>query len=439
MRFIFLLFLFPIIVIGQCDVELIYYDFETHEVSITTHNGSGCIGDGVQKLQLGMHKPGLDSNWMYCSNPINHPGYVWFPTINWDSAPSNNAVPELDPDGDGYLTEGDTCTFNILDLPYIQSDYYWCWFEMVEQAYADGCVEIVLWQINLSQTSHVWEGGWATSPSGISVGNYPDVNIEDNSVSVEDSCYCVTDTFTVWIYADTLYEYSVDTIVEYVEVELWDTLIATQIDTLIEYVQIPPDTVITIQVDTLIEYVWDTLLIVQVDTVVEFVELPPDTIEIEIVDTLYLNVFDTTYIDVHDTLYIQVVDTVFFYQNDTLIEYLVETIYIDCATGLFCNEIPEVDDCNGASIYIPNAFSPNNDGLNDAWGAIAQNECWEDWNLKVFNRWGEVIWQSTSPEHKWIGGDDYYSEGGMYSYIVSAKRKTDSKRFSYQGVIVILR
>jgi gliding motility-associated-like protein len=54
------------------------------------------------------------------------------------------------------------------------------------------------------------------------------------------------------------------------------------------------------------------------------------------------------------------------------------------------------------SFFIPNAFSPNNDGLNDCfgiknWGLISE------FKLAVYNRWGNEIFYTTNPNECWNG------------------------------------
>lgn len=58
-------------------------------------------------------------------------------------------------------------------------------------------------------------------------------------------------------------------------------------------------------------------------------------------------------------------------------------------------------------VYIPNSFTPNNDGVNDYWqpqciGAIL-------YELKIFNRWGELIFPIQRPGIPWYGN----SEAGL--------------------------
>lgn len=49
--------------------------------------------------------------------------------------------------------------------------------------------------------------------------------------------------------------------------------------------------------------------------------------------------------------------------------------------------------CKEAYLEIPNAFSPNGDGVNDAWN-ITGKEFWPDIEVTVYNRWGQAVWKS---------------------------------------------
>jgi gliding motility-associated-like protein len=57
--------------------------------------------------------------------------------------------------------------------------------------------------------------------------------------------------------------------------------------------------------------------------------------------------------------------------------------------------------CN-YDIWFPNAFSPNNDGLNDTFGATNSLRPLQ-YLFKIWNRWGQLIFQSTNPQKKWDG------------------------------------
>lgn len=67
------------------------------------------------------------------------------------------------------------------------------------------------------------------------------------------------------------------------------------------------------------------------------------------------------------------------------------------------------------TLYIPEGFTPNNDGLNEVW--IPQGEGVMTYNLKVFNRWNQQIFESNELNYGWDGrffGSDVPL--GVYTY-----------------------
>ncbi len=73
-----------------------------------------------------------------------------------------------------------------------------------------------------------------------------------------------------------------------------------------------------------------------------------------------------------------------------------------------------------AKIYVPNAFSPNGDGINDRFELGLAGRL-GDFQLEVYNRWGGLLFQTTDPETAWdgtgINGEPV--EVGTYLYILS--------------------
>ncbi len=72
------------------------------------------------------------------------------------------------------------------------------------------------------------------------------------------------------------------------------------------------------------------------------------------------------------------------------------------------------------NLYIPSAFTPNGDGLNDTFGV--KGEGINNYHIYIYNRWGEVVFESTNPKQTWDGkfkGNN--SETGTYVYQLFAE------------------
>jgi gliding motility-associated-like protein len=89
------------------------------------------------------------------------------------------------------------------------------------------------------------------------------------------------------------------------------------------------------------------------------------------------------------------------------------------------------------SIYVPNAFTPNGDGMNDTWGVVG--EAIEDFQLQVFNRWGQLVYETSNPNAHWDGthlGDKVPM--GTYVYKVTAMTSKGGRQSKEGQVNVVL-
>ena len=73
------------------------------------------------------------------------------------------------------------------------------------------------------------------------------------------------------------------------------------------------------------------------------------------------------------------------------------------------------------NLYVPNAFTPDNDGTNDVFRVEGVGV--EAFHLWIWDRWGVLVFESTDPEEPWNGsvrGGTHYGQSDVYSYRVEA-------------------
>ena len=85
---------------------------------------------------------------------------------------------------------------------------------------------------------------------------------------------------------------------------------------------------------------------------------------------------------------------------------------------------------------VPNAFTPNGDGINDEFRVVFKSI--KTYKITIFNRWGQVVYQSNDPSKGWdgrIGGKP--AAMGTYYYIIDATGTDTYSNGSNQGKNVV--
>jgi len=68
-------------------------------------------------------------------------------------------------------------------------------------------------------------------------------------------------------------------------------------------------------------------------------------------------------------------------------------------------------------VYVPNAFTPNADGLNDTFKPIiTKPDLVSQYHLSIYNRWGECFFETSDPAQGWDGKNEL---PGVYNWVVS--------------------
>ena len=90
------------------------------------------------------------------------------------------------------------------------------------------------------------------------------------------------------------------------------------------------------------------------------------------------------------------------------------------------------------ALYAPNAFSPDGDGVNDFFSIKGQGA--ENFSLEVYNRWGQMVYQSDDLNEQWNG--EYRGSQvpmGTYVYQVKAINVSGDKTMVKKGSVVLVR
>lgn len=90
-------------------------------------------------------------------------------------------------------------------------------------------------------------------------------------------------------------------------------------------------------------------------------------------------------------------------------------------------------------LYVPDAFSPNDDGLNDTYKVSAFYL--EPFDLQIFNQWGELVFRTDKPNIQWDGTyENRKCKTGVYMVIINYGTKAEpGKSFQYKTTLQLIR
>jgi len=126
--------------------------------------------------------------------------------------------------------------------------------------------------------------------------------------------------------------------------------------------------------------------------------------------------------------------------------------YTVSQTGFYYVTIVDDDDCFTISdtvevveerclcpVYVPNSFSPNDDGKNDVFGSYHDCDPYE-YYLEIFDRGGRIIYSSDVPKNGWDGkSGPTFAPVGMYVYRISYAETHDSLLIEKTGAFTLVR
>jgi len=93
-----------------------------------------------------------------------------------------------------------------------------------------------------------------------------------------------------------------------------------------------------------------------------------------------------------------------------------------------------------AEIFIPNAFSPNADGINELWKVQGSNI--SEFEIWIFDRWGKEVFNTTDMNDGWDGRHSdgtHHNNMTLYNFFIRYRGQLEEETFEKTGNIVVIR
>jgi len=92
-----------------------------------------------------------------------------------------------------------------------------------------------------------------------------------------------------------------------------------------------------------------------------------------------------------------------------------------------------------SKFFVPGAFTPDNNGRNDLFKPTYQ--ClFTDYSLKIFNRFGQLVFNTTSSNAGWAGiCNNQKQPGGTYSWLLRYYDRLGRKSAMQKGTVLLIR
>jgi gliding motility-associated-like protein len=97
-----------------------------------------------------------------------------------------------------------------------------------------------------------------------------------------------------------------------------------------------------------------------------------------------------------------------------------------------------IDPMPEVHLFIPNAFTPDGDGLNDIFRINKKDVT--DFTLLIYARWGQLLFTTSDPGRGWDGTfNGALCPEGVYTYSVRFRDSSSGRIQDYQGYVTLLR
>lgn len=114
------------------------------------------------------------------------------------------------------------------------------------------------------------------------------------------------------------------------------------------------------------------------------------------------------------------------------------TLTITTAEGCIATDIVFVEVFKGSAVYVPDAFTPNNDGLNDIF-LPGYKGIKKLYDFSVYNRWGQLMFATSNIGKGWDGSFANTKQStGSYVWLLKAEDH-EGKIYQMKGTVTLIR
>lgn len=124
-------------------------------------------------------------------------------------------------------------------------------------------------------------------------------------------------------------------------------------------------------------------------------------------------------------------------------------LFFGISGGLFAQAPQSPNAPQICPVYVPNAFTPNGDNINDRFVLQVGEDCEVlKFNLQIFDRWGRLVFETNSIDENeaWDGQlENNRLDGGVYLYKLNVdminynNRNGRSVKVDKQGSVILIR
>ncbi|NNC83213.1 MAG: gliding motility-associated C-terminal domain-containing protein, partial [Flavobacteriales bacterium] len=122
--------------------------------------------------------------------------------------------------------------------------------------------------------------------------------------------------------------------------------------------------------------------------------------------------------------------------------YTVQLIITD-SIGCTDSSRVDIEIMDEFQLFVPSAFSPNDDGINDIFHLEIQDLSPIEYNFQVFDRWGNVVFETNEYPTQWNGqgniDQNYFVANGVYVWRVKARSSSTTARIERMGMVTVIR